>query len=71
MSDMGTTDAMFDYIVVCEETLDDVIEKLAACGVEVEPGKRGVVQRWLDVFDQRLPMRLRLMVLRGWLKTGR
>lgn len=67
---MSTVDEMFESMVECEVTLDDVIEKLAAVGVEVEPWQRGVVSRWLDLLDDGLPTRVRLSILTGWLSVS-
>ena len=64
-------DVEFTYIVECDRTLDDVIDKLAEVGVTVEPWQRGAVSRWLDMFSDGSPIPLehRVSMLRGMLRS--
>ena len=66
-------DTEFTYIMECERSLDDVVEKLASIGLRVKPGQRHLVARWLDMFSQNSPIPLseRLAMLRGLLRSGR
>lgn len=63
MKDQEAFDEAFDRIVV-DDSLDDVIAKLAAVGVKVEEWQRGIVFGWLDRDDPKVPLELRLAVLK-------
>lgn len=64
-------DVEFAWIMDCERKLDDVVENLAAAGLRVLPEQRHIVARWLDMFSMNspIPMRERLAMLRGLLKS--
>lgn len=44
-----STQQMFDWIIACQETFDDVIDNLAAAGIKVQPDQHHIVSQWLDV----------------------
>lgn len=62
---------VFDWMMRCDESLDEVIVSLRNAGVKVEDEQRGIVARWLDMFDDatRIPLRCRVAMLRGWLSV--
>lgn len=63
-------DDEFKHMVEAELALDDVIVKLKAANVPIEPEQRVVVARWLDMFSERLPLPVRLAALHGMLQAS-
>ncbi len=63
-------DEMFESMMDCEVAMDDLVDRLADCGVLVRPDQRHVLGRWVDLVGCRvsIPMRFRLAALRGMLK---
>lgn len=56
----------FDAIVEADESLDDVVECLAAAGVTVFPWQRHLLVRWLDMHpaNTSVPLASRLVTLK-------
>lgn len=59
------------YDMAVEFCLDDLVERLAAVGIEVLPWQRDVLSAWLDADDLRLPRSVRFFRLVSMLRCAR
>lgn len=69
MDNQEAFDEAFNAIEV-EFALDDVVEKLAAIGLRVEPWQRDVVRQWLDSESLDTPLSTRVGRLRRRLRLS-